>query len=48
MVPANTLWTGVPGKERRSLDPKDREMILQYARNYLDYTAIYLEESKAW
>ncbi len=48
LVPANTLWTGVPGRQRRSLDPKDRELILQYARNYLDYTAIYREESKAW
>ena len=48
VVPANTLWAGVPGKERRHLEPKDRELILQYARNYLDYTAIYLEERKAW
>ena len=47
-IPANTLWTGVPAKERRSLGPKDREIILQYARNYLDYTTIYLEESRAW
>jgi carbonic anhydrase/acetyltransferase-like protein (isoleucine patch superfamily) len=42
VIPANTLWAGVPGKERRKLDSKDRELILQYARNYLDYTAIYL------
>lgn len=48
VVPPNTLWAGVPGKERRQLEPKDRELILQYARNYLDYTAIYLEERKAW
>lgn len=48
VVPPNTLWAGVPGKERRRLEPKDRELILQYARNYLDYTAIYLEERKAW
>ncbi len=48
LVPANTLWTGVPGKQRRILDAKDRELILQYARNYLDYTAIYLKESAAW
>jgi hypothetical protein len=23
-------------------------MILQYARNYLDYVKIYLEEEKGW
>ena len=44
VVPANTLWAGVPAKERRRLDPKDRESILQYARNYVDYTATYLKE----
>ena len=44
VVPANTLWAGVPGKERRRLEPAERESILQYARNYLDYTANYLKE----
>jgi carbonic anhydrase/acetyltransferase-like protein (isoleucine patch superfamily) len=48
VVPANTLWAGVPAKERRRLVAKDREAILQYARNYVDYTAIYLEECKKW
>jgi carbonic anhydrase/acetyltransferase-like protein (isoleucine patch superfamily) len=48
IVPANTLWAGVPAKERRQLDPHDREAILQYARNYLDYTATYLKESQNW
>lgn len=48
VVPPCTLWAGVPGKERRRLSPDDREMILQYAKNYLDYTALYLEETKAW
>ena len=48
VVPPNTLWAGLPGKERRHLDGKDREMIRQYARNYLDYTATYLDECKAW
>jgi len=48
VVPANTLWAGVPARERRRLDPKERESILQYARNYLDYTKIYLEEKKKW
>jgi len=45
VVEPNTLWAGVPGKERRKLDAKDRDLILQYARNYLDYVRIYLGES---
>lgn len=48
VVPPNSLWAGVPGRELRRLDTKDREMILNYAKNYLDYTAIYLEERKNW
>jgi carbonic anhydrase/acetyltransferase-like protein (isoleucine patch superfamily) len=48
VVPANSLWAGVPGKERRKLDSKERESILQYARNYLDYTANYLKERESW
>ena len=44
VVPANTLWAGVPAKERRRLDSEERESILQYARNYLDYAANYLKE----
>ncbi len=47
-MPANTLWAGVPAKERRRLDPKDREAILQYARNYVEYTATYLKEREKW
>jgi carbonic anhydrase/acetyltransferase-like protein (isoleucine patch superfamily) len=43
-VPPRTLWTGVPAKMRRELNEKDQEMILQYAKNYLDYVAIYLNE----
>ncbi len=46
VVPARTLWAGVPAKMRRALDDKDREMILHYARNYLDYTATYLREGQ--
>jgi hypothetical protein len=38
----------VPAKERRRLDAKDREAILQYARNYVDYTATYLKECENW
>jgi carbonic anhydrase/acetyltransferase-like protein (isoleucine patch superfamily) len=48
LVPPNTLWAGVPARERRKLGPHDREAILQYARNYLEYTATYLQESKNW
>lgn len=48
VVEPNTLWAGVPGKERKKLSPGDREMILKYARNYLDYTKFYLEERKNW
>jgi carbonic anhydrase/acetyltransferase-like protein (isoleucine patch superfamily) len=44
IVGPNTLWAGIPGKERRKLGDGDRETILQYARNYLDYVAVYLKE----
>jgi carbonic anhydrase/acetyltransferase-like protein (isoleucine patch superfamily) len=44
VIPPNSLVAGVPGKIRRTLGPEDREMILKYARNYLDYTKIYLSE----
>ena len=44
VVPPRTLWAGVPGKQRRALDDKDHALILQYARNYLDYVEIYLAE----
>jgi len=44
VIPPNTLWAGVPAKMRRELGEKDRELIMTYARNYLDYTAIYIRE----
>lgn len=44
IVPPRTLWAGVPAKMRRELGQQDRALILQYAQNYLDYTAIYLSE----
>ncbi|HEX5235697.1 MAG TPA: gamma carbonic anhydrase family protein [Silvibacterium sp.] len=47
-VPPRSLVAGVPGKVRRELTSEDREVILKYARNYLDYTKIYLEERKNW
>lgn len=51
VVPENTviepftLWAGVPATFRKKIvDDKTQEMILQYARNYLDYTETYLRE----
>ena len=48
VIPPRSLVAGIPGKVRRELDDKDRELILQYAKNYLDYVEIYLEERKSW
>ncbi len=45
VVPPRSLVAGVPGKIRRTLTDADRELILNYARNYLDYTRIYLAEA---
>jgi carbonic anhydrase/acetyltransferase-like protein (isoleucine patch superfamily) len=52
LIPENTvvepksLWMGVPGKFRKRLGDKDQEMILQYARNYLEYKEQYLREGR--
>jgi carbonic anhydrase/acetyltransferase-like protein (isoleucine patch superfamily) len=46
VVPPRTLWAGVPAKLRRELSDKDRALILEYAKNYIDYTEIYLNEPK--
>ena len=45
VIPPNSLVAGVPGKIRRTLGEEDRKLILQYAKNYLDYTEIYLKEA---
>lgn len=45
IVPPRTLWAGIPAKMRRELGDEDRKLILEYAKNYLDYTAIYLAEA---
>ena len=45
IIPHNSLVAGVPGKIRRTLGDADRALILKYAQNYLDYTAIYLSET---
>jgi carbonic anhydrase/acetyltransferase-like protein (isoleucine patch superfamily) len=47
VIPPNSLVAGVPGKIRRTLGDEDRKLILKYAQNYLDYTAIYLKETEA-
>ncbi len=46
-VAPRSLVAGVPGKVRRTLGDADRELILQYARNYIDYTGIYLSHKTA-
>ena len=45
VIPPRSLVAGVPGKVRRQLADADRELILTYARNYLDYVASYLKET---
>jgi carbonic anhydrase/acetyltransferase-like protein (isoleucine patch superfamily) len=45
VVPPRTLWAGVPAKMRRELTDKDRALVLEYAKNYLDYTEFYLKET---
>jgi carbonic anhydrase/acetyltransferase-like protein (isoleucine patch superfamily) len=45
VIPPRRLVVGVPAKVKRELGKKDRELILQYARNYLDYVEIYLKET---
>jgi carbonic anhydrase/acetyltransferase-like protein (isoleucine patch superfamily) len=46
VIPPRSLVVGVPGKVKKTLGEEDQKMILQYAQNYLDYTAIYLAERK--
>ncbi len=45
VIPPRSLVAGVPGRVRRTLGDTDRELILGYARNYLEYIAAYLRES---
>jgi carbonic anhydrase/acetyltransferase-like protein (isoleucine patch superfamily) len=46
IVEPGTLWMGSPGKFRRTLNEKDQESILRYARNYLGYKESYIAEGK--
>ena len=43
--PPRSLVAGVPARIKRQTTDDDLDLILQYARNYLDYTAIYLAET---
>jgi len=45
IVPPRSLVAGVPGKVRRELGEQDHKMILMYAKNYLDFSKIYLTEN---
>ena len=44
VIPPRSLVAGVPGKVNRSLGDDEVDAILQYARNYLDYSAAYATE----
>jgi carbonic anhydrase/acetyltransferase-like protein (isoleucine patch superfamily) len=46
IIPPNSLVAGVPGKVRRTLGDEDRKLILKYAQDYIDYVAIYLQETE--
>jgi carbonic anhydrase/acetyltransferase-like protein (isoleucine patch superfamily) len=46
VVEPGSLWMGSPGKFRRRLEENDRESILRYANNYLEYKESYLRERK--
>ena len=45
VIPPRSLVAGVPGRIRRELGDADRQLILQYANNYLDYVRVYLSET---
>ena len=47
VVPPRTLWAGVPARLRRELSDADVERFRQYARNYLDFTELYLREMES-
>ncbi len=44
VVEPGSLWMGVPGKFRRKLSEEERQGILYYSKNYLDYKNQYLRE----
>jgi carbonic anhydrase/acetyltransferase-like protein (isoleucine patch superfamily) len=46
VVEPGSLWAGIPGKFRKTLGDDARQMIEQYAKNYLEYKEDYLRERK--
>jgi carbonic anhydrase/acetyltransferase-like protein (isoleucine patch superfamily) len=44
IVEPGSLWMGSPGKFRRMLEEKDKQAIMRYANNYLEYKDSYLRE----
>jgi carbonic anhydrase/acetyltransferase-like protein (isoleucine patch superfamily) len=45
VIEPHSLWAGVPGKFKKKIeDEASQQMILMYAKNYVDYTARYLKE----
>jgi carbonic anhydrase/acetyltransferase-like protein (isoleucine patch superfamily) len=46
VVEPRSLWMGSPGKFHRKLVENDQEVILMYAKNYLEYKDAYLKERK--
>src|ERR1700690_1772520 len=46
IVKPGSLWMGSPGKFRRKLEAKDRDTIMRYAENYIEYKNSYLREKK--
>jgi carbonic anhydrase/acetyltransferase-like protein (isoleucine patch superfamily) len=54
VIPENTviepysLWMGVPGKFKKRIDDEtSQQMILQYGKNYVDYTESYRKEFRS-
>src|SRR3979490_2454348 len=44
VIEPGSLWMGSPGKFRRTLEERDQENIMRYARNYLGYKGEDLRE----
>ncbi len=45
VIPPRSLVAGIPARIKRQTTDADLDLILKYAQNYLDYTAIYLAEA---
>jgi len=45
VVEPHSLWMGSPGSFRKKLDQGAQEMIMRYAKNYLEYKESYLKET---